>query len=307
MALSDATSGIVMLVDDNPGTLKMLIEALENVGMTALVARDGASALKILERVDPDVILLDAVMPGMSGFEVCRQIKMHPSHMATPILFMTGLSDTEHVIEGLEAGGVDYIIKPIVPSELIARLSIHLANARTISDARRAVDAADASIVALDANAKLAWISKAATQAIEEIFGVGGLNKLQALDTLKPWLERVVLLPLSAAPPFEVEDGNGNILRITFAGKNTVGESLGRVSMIQNPDPLVQIQATFALSHRESEVLLWLSRGKANRDIATILNVSPRTVTKHVETVLSKLSVENRTAAAVLTLQKCDF
>lgn len=307
MALTDATSGIVMLVDDNPGTLKMLIEALENVGMTVLVARDGASALKILERVDPDVILLDAVMPGMSGFEVCRQIKMHPSHMATPILFMTGLSDTEHVIEGLEAGGVDYVIKPIVPSELIARLSTHLANARTISDARRAVDAAGASIVALDANAKLAWISEAATRAVDEIFGVGGLENLQALDTLKPWLERVVLLPLSAAPPFEVEDGNGNILRITFAGKNTVGESLGRISMIQNPNPLVQIQATFGLSQRESEVLLWLSRGKANRDIATILNVSPRTVTKHVETVLSKLSVENRTAAAVLTLQKCDF
>lgn len=307
MALTDATSGIVMLVDDNPGTLKMLIEALEGAGMTALVARDGAGALKILERVDPDVILLDAVMPGMSGFEVCRQIKSQPSHMATPILFMTGLSDTEHVIEGLEAGGVDYVIKPIVPSELIARLSTHLANARTISDARRAVDAAGASIVALDANAKLAWISEAATRAVDEIFGVGGLENLLALDTLKPWLERVVLLPLSAAPPFEVEDGSGNILRITFAGKNTVGESLGRVSMIQNPDPLVQIQATFGLSQRESEVLLWLSRGKANRDIATILNVSPRTVTKHVETVLAKLSVENRTAAAVLTLQKCDF
>lgn len=307
MAISDTASGIVMLVDDNPDTLKMLIDALEEAGMTALVARDGPSALKILEKVDPDVILLDAVMPGMSGFEVCRQIKVQPKHSSTPVLFMTGLSETEHVIEGLEAGGVDYIVKPIVPNELIARLANHLANARTIADAHKAVEVSGASIIALKVDCTVAWISGAARTAIEQVLGDGGVECLQSLEGLKSWLESISFTPLSKTAPFEHKGRNELTLRITFAGKNSAGEHLGRVAIKCNQDPLVKIQSTFELSPRESEVLLWLSRGKANRDIATILDVSPRTVTKHVETVLAKLNVENRTAAAVLTLQQCDL
>ncbi len=307
MVTSDTTSGIVMLVDDNPGTLKMLIDALEDAGMTALVARDGPGALHVLERVEPDVILLDAVMPGMSGFEVCRQIKVMPEHSATPVLFMTGLSDTEHVIEGLQAGGVDYIIKPIIPDELIARLTTHLANARMIADAHRAVEASGASIIALKADGKVSWISKVARTAIEQALGDGGVENLQTLEKLKAWLVDVSLTPLSKSLPFKLKGQNEPVLRITFAGKNSTGESLCRVSIERNPDPISEIQATFELSPRESEVLLWLTRGKANRDIATILDVSPRTVTKHVEIVLSKLNVENRTAAAFLTMRKCDF
>ena len=89
----------------------------------------------------PDVILMDALMPGTDGFETCRRLKQNKALAHVPVIFMTGLSDTEHIIEGLEAGGVDYVTKPIVPGELLARIRVHLANARIAHSARTALDA----------------------------------------------------------------------------------------------------------------------------------------------------------------------
>src|ERR1700742_5106483 len=106
---------IVLVVDDSPETLRMLTDAIEQAGMTVLVARESEAALSIIERVLPDVILMDALMPGTDGFETCRRLKQNKALAHVPVIFMTGLSDTEHIIEGLEAGGGDYVTKPIVP------------------------------------------------------------------------------------------------------------------------------------------------------------------------------------------------
>src|SRR5882724_5523311 len=121
---------IVLVVDDSPNTLRMLTDAIEGAGMTVLVALDGEQALSLIERITPDVILMDAVMPGLDGFEICRRLKRHSALSHVPIIFMTGLSETEDIIKGLDAGGVDYVTKPIVPDELLARIRVHLANAR---------------------------------------------------------------------------------------------------------------------------------------------------------------------------------
>src|SRR5580658_2832369 len=120
------TRDIVLVVDDSPDTLRLLTDALEEAGMTVLVAREGEHALSIVEKVVPDVILMDALMPGTDGFATCRKLKQNRALAHVPIIFMTGLTDTEHIIEGLEAGGVDYISKPIVPGELLARIRVHL-------------------------------------------------------------------------------------------------------------------------------------------------------------------------------------
>jgi DNA-binding response OmpR family regulator len=111
---------IVLVVDDSPNTLSVLTDAIEEAGMTVLVAREGDHALSIVEKVTPDVILMDAVMPGTDGFETCRRLKQNRALAHVPVIFMTGLSDTEHIVEGLEAGGVDYVTKPIVAGELLA-------------------------------------------------------------------------------------------------------------------------------------------------------------------------------------------
>ncbi|PLU67080.1 DNA-binding response regulator, partial [Sinorhizobium medicae] len=104
---------IVLLVDDSPEALGFLTEALEQSGFSVLIATSGNAALNIADRITPDIILLDAVMPGMDGFDTCARLKANASVAQVPVVFMTGLTETEHVVRALESGGVDYLTKPI--------------------------------------------------------------------------------------------------------------------------------------------------------------------------------------------------
>ena len=132
-----AERAVVLLIDDAPDTVRMIAEALDDAGYTVLVATDGATALQRVERVIPDAVLLDACMPGMDGFETCRRLKQAPGMRTVPVIFMTGLAETERLVEGLSAGGVDYLVKPVVPDELVARLQAHLRAAREMNAAMR--------------------------------------------------------------------------------------------------------------------------------------------------------------------------
>ena len=143
---SPTHQGTVLVVDDAPDTLRMLCDALAREGYTVLVARDGLQALDRLDVVVPDAILLDGVMPGLSGFETCQRIKAHPQGETVPVIFMTGLSETADIVAGFEAGGVDYVVKPLRIEEVLARLNTHVRNARAAREARAAVQrASDAS------------------------------------------------------------------------------------------------------------------------------------------------------------------
>lgn len=97
----------VLVVDDTPETLSFLTDALELAGYTALVATSGESALALLKQITPDLILMDALMPGLDGFDTCRRLKQEQHSAHIPVIFMTALNETEHVINGLDAGGVD--------------------------------------------------------------------------------------------------------------------------------------------------------------------------------------------------------
>src|SRR5690606_13635918 len=126
----------VLVVDDSPEALGFLTRALEEGGVTVLVATSGEAALGIAGQVTPDVILMDAVMPGLDGFETCRRLKAMTQVAHVPVIFMTALTETEHVVHALESGGVDFLTKPINLEELSARMRVHLANARRAQSAR---------------------------------------------------------------------------------------------------------------------------------------------------------------------------
>jgi len=155
----------VLVVDDSPEELGMLTAALEDAGLAVLVARDGTRALSLLDRAAPDVILMDAVMPGIDGFETCRRIKQKPDMRHVPVIFMTGLSDTEDILRGLGAGGVDYVTKPVAPDELIARIGVHIANARLANSARTALDVAGQSLMALNRDLEVLWCTPEAARS----------------------------------------------------------------------------------------------------------------------------------------------
>ena len=116
----------ILIVDDNPTNLKVLSDALRDQGWTTLVATDGESAIEQVHYALPDLILLDVMMPGIDGFETCRQLKLNPITQRLPIIFMTALSDTVDKVKGLELGAVDYITKPFQHEEVLARIKLHL-------------------------------------------------------------------------------------------------------------------------------------------------------------------------------------
>jgi DNA-binding response OmpR family regulator len=125
----------ILVVDDAPDSLRFLTDTLEGEGYGVRIARDGHAALASLAAELPDLVLMDAVMPGIDGFETTRRIKADPALASVPVIFMTGLTETENVLDGLAAGGVDYVKKPIVLAELLARLKVHLGNARIAAGA----------------------------------------------------------------------------------------------------------------------------------------------------------------------------
>ena len=116
----------VLLVDDLPDNLKVLRQALEPEGYRILVAPGGEAALKIARNARPDLILLDVLMPDLDGFETCRRLKQDPVTRDIPVLFITARAETESVVEGFRAGGIDYIVKPFQAEEVLARVQTHL-------------------------------------------------------------------------------------------------------------------------------------------------------------------------------------
>jgi DNA-binding response OmpR family regulator/DNA-binding CsgD family transcriptional regulator len=291
MAEPEDVRDIVLVVDDSPETLGLLTDALEDKGVTVLVATSGERALEAVRRVTPDVILMDAVMPGVDGFETSRRLKADPALAHVPIIFMTGLSETEHIVEGLAAGGVDYLTKPIEIDELLARIRVHLANARAAQTARVALDAAGRYLVAADSRGRILWATPQALRLLES--GTGTATALpQAAMTRR---EARTLPPEGVA----IAIGGGRTLHLSALGQVGKDEFLFRLATAGRDDGEV-LRARYGLTAREAEVLVWIGRGKPNRDIGEILGLSPRTVNKHLEQIYVKLGVENRASAAVI-------
>lgn len=289
-----AESDLILVVDDDPDSRTLLHTALASAGLAPLLAPDGDAALTLLGGIRPGLILLDAVMPPPDGFETCRRIKAQPSLANIPVVFMTGLSDTEHVIAGLRAGGVDYVTKPIVLDELIARIHVHLDNARLAQSARSALDAAGRKLVATDAAGRILWATRQAASVLGRIddceieLGTAFARLIQDLvpDRIKP-----------PSIKFRIEQ---DLIEIGYVGQVDCTEYFFRISETAPGMEVAVLQRELGLTPRESDVLLWIANGKSNRDTSEILNISSRTVNKHLEQIFIKLGVENRAAAAAI-------
>ena len=299
------TRDIVLVVDDSPDTLRMLTDAIEEAGMTVLVAREGDHALSIVEKVRPDVILMDAVMPGTDGFATCRRLKQNKALTHVPVIFMTGLTDTEHIIEGLEAGGVDYVSKPIVPGELLARIRVHLANARMAHSARTALDAFGRFLLAASHTGRILWCTPLATKLLGVAFADFDREDYVLPRQVQMWLHQCAAAPAGSEPvSIDLKTGKSSAAtRLIYIAQIGPDEYLLRLVEGEVGDDQTLLKRKLTVTDREAEVLLWIARGKSNRDIAEILDLSPRTVNKHLEQIYAKLGVENRASAAALAVR----
>jgi DNA-binding response OmpR family regulator len=286
---------IVLIVDDSPEALGFLTEALEQSGFSVLIATSGASALNIVDRITPDIILLDAVMPGMDGFDTCLKLKANPAASPVPVVFMTGLTETEHVVRALEAGGVDYLTKPINIDELRARIRVHLTNARSAQSARVALDAAGRHLLAVSGEGKIRWSTPQATRLVNA--ATGSDDGLDAVSMhIRGWMKT---RSTARDNNFAIHQAGQASLQLSFLGAIGADEYLFRLTAENRLSDEEILRQHFSLTQRESEVLLWIAKGKSNRDIGEILGLSARTVTKHLEQIYVKLGVENRASAAV--------
>lgn len=288
---------VVLLVDDMPSTVDFLVQALDRAGYTVLVAAGGAAALRLLDLSVPDAILLDALMPGMDGFETCCRIKACDAYAHVPVIFMTGLTETEHVLAGFAAGGVDYVVKPLRIPEVLARLATHARNARIARLSREALDIGGHGVVMLDALGRIAWQSPQAARWLNDLLG--------GPDSTAHWLQALIDDPTRSAGE-TLSLSAGRTLHLRPLGPAGIGEHMVFLSLRQTGAPPASGSALQTLTRRETEVLSWISKGKTNRDIGEILGMSPRTVNKHLEHVFEKLGVETRAAAAALAIRELD-
>lgn len=289
--------GIVMIVDDVPENLAFLSDALDQDGYMVIVATDGDAALERVRHIRPDVILLDAIMPRMDGFETCRRLKADARTRDIPVVFMTGLTDTMHVVQGFAAGGTDYVTKPIQPAEVLARIAAHIRNARLANQAFGAVNALGFGMIVLDAGGDPLWISPTAQTWLAE-------SAAPAPDTLRTWARAQIAARAAGngTPATTFAGAGGRRLNAHFLGSARGDEFVVLLHEQDGGDMAHTLQTSYQLTTREVEVLLWVAKGKTNKDIGEILGTSPRTVNKHLERIYVKLGVETRAAATALAM-----
>ncbi len=286
---TDKHNPIILVVDDSPDSLGMINASLDDAGYTVLISLNGQQALMITGQITPDVILMDAVMPVMDGFECCQLIRQSLPH--TPIIFMTGLTETDSLVKAFESGGNDYVTKPIQPIELLARIKSHTSNARLIRGAQSALDSVKQFIFSVDDTGHIQWSTQEAHNLLEHI-----QSREDFFSSLASWLKahekRDLVYPIGNQTVqiryFKPAEDETHLLRIIQS------EAMFDASILKN---------NLKLTKRESEVLLWLAQGKSNKEIAEILNISPRTINKHLEQLFPKIDVDNRTSAAALAIR----
>lgn len=293
---SELSHYTVLVVDDSADSLSLISDLLEEVGISTLVALDGKQALSIAKNIRPDLILLDAIMPNMDGFETCSELKRLSSLKSVPVMFMTGLSDTQSIVKGLSVGGVDYLTKPVNPDELLARMKVHLSNAASTDNAYQVLDSLGQFVIIVTEQADVVWATPDTYALLARIDWAGNKDKTSywLRQDLEPNSRLVIPLEGDEFAEFrfiEKRDQTGFSLRIILNSPTAGAQTL---------------QNRLSITKRESEVLFWLANGKSNKEIAEILAMGVRTVNKHLEQVFPKLGVENRTAAAGVAIRLLD-
>lgn len=301
-------NGTVMIVDDTPGNLAMLSDLLSEAGYRVLVATDGVSAIEQIGFLKPDIILLDVMMPGIDGFETCQRLKSDPATGDIPLLFMTGLTELEHLLRGFEEGGLDYIVKPVRPPEVLARIEVHLNQARQMQQVRMALDHSAVSVVTVNTSAEITWMTVAAKTILHSITERQVASEQNDFADALPspihdWIMQAIKHSVTSGADQIGTDFAYKGIVFTLMPCEHSPEYLLFLSKRQETWDLDALRESLGLTGREAEILMWISRGKTNKEVGIILGSSPRTVNKHLEHIFEKLGVSTRAAAVAKAFQ----
>jgi len=303
----------VLVVDDAPANVDVVLSHLTTVGFRVLYAGSGARALKQLEQRVPDIILLDIKMPGMDGIETCRLIKQRPELKNIPTIFITGADELSQKLAAFGAGAVDFVTKPILPEEVEARVRTHLSirelqaeleqKNQSLSeeielrlDAEKQLEAKlDQAFVIAANEGGILFATRQATILLHAFFP--GASGAALPDTVLRWLESA-----DRQKPLVVHSSTKGDLQIdSLASSDSRSLTLLRMEQ-RNSFWGPTVLRTLGLTPREAEVLYWITEGKTNPEISTILDTTLHTIKKHNNKLFAKLGVETRMAAARLAM-----
>lgn len=290
----------ILIVDNNTLSLRYVCKAVQGNGMTALTARDGPAALALLQSVVPDLIIMDTLLPKLDGFETTRQIRRDPALNHVPVIFMTGPTETQQVVTGLAVGGVDCVHKPIVIDELLARVKVHLRNARTSYAISRSLDLGGRPTIGVSASGELLWHTHEAANVLKIGFPAWKIDQPlpeQIRYVVSKFGDRQTNIMRRT---IDVADGKLDCVANGILNDGSISVTL----LLKRPGEIRRLlKARLGITAREADVLLWISRGKSNRDVGDLLDIAPRTVNKHLEQIFIKLGVENRSSAAAVVIE----
>ncbi len=323
----------ILIVDDNPQNLEVLLAYLQQTDYKVLAAESGSSALKQIVHIQPDIILLDVMMPEMDGFTVCRRLKTDPQTQDIPIIFTTVLGNTNNKVRGFEVGGVDYITKPINKVELLARLETHLALKQLRSTLQTQATQLEQDVQSRTAELQAEIAHREAQQrernrlyelvkqqskslrAITQSFIDSQQQKqqdlashldqhvIQNLDILAANLSLIAQLTQDQPTPeaalaIIATHANSSLdllNQLQSQAQSVANELAEKLTPPKNP--------LLLLSDREQEVLKLVIEGKTSFEIATLLSISHNTVRTYRSRMKQKLNISDTASLIKLALQ----
>lgn len=327
----------ILIIDDDPANLSIILSHLQQANLKLLIAENGQLGLERAKQVQPDLILLDVIMPGLDGFEVCHLLKLDATTRAIPIIFMTSLTDPVDKVRGFEVGGVDFLSKPLHAQEVLARVHAHL----TIKQLQQSLEARNdlletevsARVAQLQASqeelqqemahrqhveAERARLYTMMTQQNEQLRQLTEqllTNQKQNQQALHQTLYQQLKNNLgylqdnleqlqNQLERLSIKDDQ-NPLTLLDVSMRFLAQSFDQLATIQHKlEQMETEQASLGqnpllrLSTREQEVLALLQQGKKTADIAQILHISPSSVYTYRQRVIQKL--EAKTLAEAL-------
>lgn len=205
LGMAGRRDAAVLIVDDAPENLAALRKLMVEQGYQTFVATSGERALKIARRIHPDLVLLDVMMPGMDGFETCRQLKANASTARIPVIFMSARTGTDDVVAGFDLGAVDYIAKPLRMAEVSARVRTQLqirvnveSQEEQAERLRTIVNNMAEGLLIIEADGRIQFTNPACDKYLG--YRENALAGSHISDLLNPWWRRSTSI-ISAATP----------------------------------------------------------------------------------------------------------
>jgi|GEM_PF-2972136 len=290
---------IILIVDDEEANLQLIGKILQNLDVDITLASSGKEALQLLKSLVPDLIILDIIMPSMSGFDVCRKIKSRKPTSEVPIIFLSAKVDSEDIIKGFDIGARDYITKPFIKEELVARVEAQLniiTNEKKIKNLNNNLEekVKERTKALTKINEKLTDYNTALKvlmdQRDEDRIDLEHQVMANAEELILPSIERLKQTNLNKQQKELLGICEDNISKITSSFVSSMMDN-GRVR---------------GLTHRETTIANLIVQGKSSQEISTILNISESTINYHRNNIRKKVGIKNKSVNLQVYLKQLE-